>query len=265
MTTLSQIVGIEYSVKEGAKESLTAASELLKANPGSDGPYAGIIRVFEPLEGVDVGKLAQQKDLSDERQYVRLRTETILSQLSESLIRLFDVTLTREVGDTDAEADVVVTNHKTGNAQTLLKDVPVTYLLFLEKQLDRLRDLVFTQIPALDAAIDWQPDSNHVYRSPDFKTPSRAKQRFNWEKAPAVVRDGVGIPAQVEVLTDDLVVGHWATVKFSGCAHPDRIRTLLARLAELKRAVIQAREQANSTPVTDQRAGEAIFGWLLAD
>jgi hypothetical protein len=39
---------------------------------------------------------------------------------------------------------------------------------------------------------------------------------------------------------------------------------LLDRVEELQRAVKYAREEANATEVTDQKAGDAVFGFLFA-
>ena len=59
--------------------------------------------------------------------------------------------------------------------------------------------------------------------------------------------------------------GDWTTVKFSGALPAVRHRQLLERVAKLQQAVKYAREEANATEITDAKAGERVFAWLLAE
>ena len=70
-------------------------------------------------------------------------------------------------------------------------------------------------------------------------------------------------PAQVEVYYEDIAVGYWTTVKFSGALPARRVNELLERVLALQTAVKFAREEANNTEVTDQHIGGAIFGYLF--
>ena len=70
-------------------------------------------------------------------------------------------------------------------------------------------------------------------------------------------------PAQVEVYYEDVAVGYWTTVKFSGALPAQRVNELLERVEKLQHAVKFAREEANGTEVTDQRVGDAVFGYLF--
>src|SRR6266540_1537121 len=71
-------------------------------------------------------------------------------------------------------------------------------------------------------------------------------------------------PAQVEMYFEDVLVGYWTTVKFSGALPQARVSELKARVVKLAEAVKVAREAANSTQVTDQKIGDKIFGYLFA-
>ena len=70
-------------------------------------------------------------------------------------------------------------------------------------------------------------------------------------------------PAQVEVYYEDVPIGYWTTVKFSGALPARRVNELLERVEKLQQAVKFAREEANGTEVTDQRVGDAVFGYLF--
>ena len=70
-------------------------------------------------------------------------------------------------------------------------------------------------------------------------------------------------PAQVEVYYEDVVVGYWRTVKFSGSLPARRVNELLERVERLQQAVKFAREEANNTEVSDQKIGEKVLQYLF--
>jgi hypothetical protein len=70
-------------------------------------------------------------------------------------------------------------------------------------------------------------------------------------------------PAQVEVYHEDVAVGYWTTVKFSGALAAKRVNDILDRVSKLQTAVKFAREEANNTDVVDQPVGAAVFGYLF--
>ena len=70
-------------------------------------------------------------------------------------------------------------------------------------------------------------------------------------------------PAQVQVYHEDIVVGTWTTVRFSGALPATEIRAMLERVTKLREAVKMAREEANGLEVTDRRVGDAVFGYLF--
>ena len=72
-------------------------------------------------------------------------------------------------------------------------------------------------------------------------------------------------PAQVEVYHEDVVVGHWRTVRFSGALPARRVNELTDRVERLQRAVKFAREEANLREVEQQEVGAKVFEFLLAD
>ena len=254
MTKLAQIIAVETGVKEGAAAAVAQAQAQLRSDPSA---FSGMARSHEYHEGWQ-----HLPARPDERVNVKVVAEDVLAQLAADLTRLFDVTLTKETADATAKADVVVTIG--GHPHTLIEAAPVTYLLFLEKQCDRLAQRVINaQLPLEDPSTIWQEGDAGVRRTAEYQVPSTTRQRHNWVKAEAVVEGSVGIPAQVEVFEDSTVTGHWDTVRYSGALSPARVRTLMERLAEFKRAVVSAREEANGATITDRKAGQDVFSWLL--
>jgi hypothetical protein len=242
-TQLNQIVALEKGVKSRAHADFTAAhQQLQKASL-----LSGISRTYKPKD-------EEGEQLPPESTRVQVRTTDVLAEVQRVLTRLFDVTLTKDVANGLAKAPIVV------DGQTIAADVPVTYLLFLEKQLTDLLTFV-NKLPVLDAAETWSYDeATDAYATAPSQTTRSKKVPRNHVKAEATEKH----PAQVEMYFEDVLVGYWTTVKFSGALPQARVNELKTRVVKLSEAVKVAREAANSTPVTDQTIGERVFGYLFA-
>jgi len=243
MALLNQIVAVENGTKSRTSRELTD----LHRTTQKPALFTGIHRVYTPKD--DEGD-----KLPSETTLVQKNVEDILDDASKAMTRLFDVVLTKEVGNTEAKADVVV------DGQVLLMNVPVTYLLFLEKQLVDIHTFV-GKLPTLDPAQHWSLDENSgVWKADVVETTRTKKVPRNHVKAEATEKH----PAQVEVYTEDVIVGTWAKVDTSGAIPNTRRAQLLERVEKLQEAVKFARERANSVEVDDQRAGETVFNYLFA-
>lgn len=153
----------------------------------------------------------------------------------------------------EARADVVV-----GDV-VLVKQAPVTFLLFMEKRLKDVHALV-SKLPTLDPSEDWSWSENaHCYASPSTETHRTKKEPKAFTAAPATDKH----PAQVQIFTEDIVVGYWKTTKFSGAMPSDDVKKLLTRVEALQRAVKIAREEANTRDVEQVKVGEKIVNYLL--
>lgn len=240
---LNKLIAIESGVKTGASRNETDLYHKLQKTALLN----GITRTYQPKDD-DGDKLPSETTL------VQVRVKQIINDLSAELTRLFDVTLTKEVGNSQAKADVVV------DGKVLLKQVPVTYLLFLEKQLININTFV-GKLPTLDPASEWTLDSNNdVYVTAPVQTVKTKKVPRNWVKAEATDKH----PAQVEIFHEDIVVGYWTKVDSSGAIPVTRKAELLSRVEKLITAVKFAREEANSLIVVDQYAGDKVFNYLFA-
>lgn len=241
-TKLNQIIAVEKGVKSGSLRELTDAHHALQ----KQALLAGISRTYQPKD--EDGEV-----LPPESTRVQVKAEDVLRKTATVLTRLFDVTATKDRANCVAKADIVV------DGQTLLSDVPVSYLLFLEKQLTDLHTFV-KKLPLLDAAEDWSFDgSADCWRTEQVRTIRTKKVPRNHVKAEATEKH----PAQVEVYYEDIPVGYWSTVKFSGALPAKRVNELLDRVEKLQHAVKFAREEANNLEITDQHVGEVVFGYLF--
>jgi hypothetical protein len=242
VTKLNQIIAVEKGVKN------RSFTELTEAHHGVQKPalLAGISRTYQPKD-------EEGEQLPPESTRVQVRIEDVLRRTATTLTRLFDVTLTKDAANCEARADVVV------DGETLLEDVPVTYLLFLEKQLTDLYTFV-RKLPVLDAGDSWSfNDSADCWSTEPVRTIRTKKVPRNHVKAEATEHH----PAQVEVYYEDVPVGYWTTVKFSGSLPATRVALLVERVEKLQNAVRVAREEANNREITDRKAGERVFGYLF--
>jgi hypothetical protein len=243
MTRLSQIIAVEKGVKADATRRITD----LHRDVQKPQLLSGLSRTYRP-------RAEDGAPLPPESTKVQITADDVLAEAAQVMARLFDVTLTKDAANTVATADVVV------DGQVILPKVPVTYLLFLEKQLTDLHTFV-AKIPALDPSEEWQfDDARGCYASAPASTVRTTKIPRNHVRAEATVQH----PAQVDVFTEDIPQGDWTTVKFSGALPATRQRQLLERVIKLQHAVKYAREEANATEISDVKAGEKVFGYLLS-
>ena len=242
MPKLNQIIAIEKSIKSQTMRELTDAHQMLQ----KPALLSGIARTYRPLD--DEGE-----QYPPESTRVQVKTEEVIEQTTEILTKLFDITATKDWANGDARADIVV------DGETIVENVPVTYLLFLEKQLTDLHTFI-KKLPVLDASEIWAFDeSQDVWATEPIQTTKTKKIPRNHVKAEATVEH----PAQVEVYYEDVIVGYWRTVKYSGAMPATRVSTLLNRVRALQEAVKFAREEANSLEVDNQTVGEKVFDYLF--
>jgi len=242
MTKLNQIIAVEKGVKGRAQGEITDAYQQLQ----KPALLAGISRTYRPKD-------EEGERMPAESTRVQLRAEETFKKVSAALTELFDVTLTKDLANCEARADVVV------DGVVLVPRAPVTFLLFLEKQLVDLHTFI-KKLPVLDPSETWVYDNaQDCYATEHVETVRTKKVPRNHVKAEATEKH----PAQVEVYYEDITVGFWRTVKFSGALPARRVADLLDRVEKLQRAVKFAREEANGHEVRQEKVGDALFGYLF--
>jgi hypothetical protein len=114
----------------------------------------------------------------------------------------------------------------------------------------------------LTLADEWNWDANSGYH----KTNETKQHRSKKVQKPLVLQPPTKEhPAQTMMITDDVIVGYWHTVKISGAIKRTDKKALLSRIEMLSNAVKQAREQANSTKIESQHHGKAVMDFLFND
>ena len=243
MPRLNQIIAVEKGIKTRSHTELTEAHHALQ----KPALLSGIARSYRPRD-------EEGEQLPPEATRVQAKAEEVIRKTADILVALFDVTATKDYTNCKARADVVV------DGKTLLAGVPVTYLLFLEKQLVDLHTFV-KKLPVLDASESWIFDpSADCWATEPVQTSKTKKIPRNHVKAEATEKH----PAQVEVYHEDVVVGQWKTVKFSGALPAKRVNELLERVEKLQQAVKFAREEANNQEADEQKIGRSVLSYLFA-
>lgn len=243
MAKLNQILAVEKGVKARAYAAVTELDKHIQ----KDALTSGISRTYRKKD--DDGE-----DLPAERSLVQISVAEVLEEVQKAYTDAWNVTATKEWANQTAAADIVV------DGTPVLTGVPVTYLLFLEKQLTDLRTLV-GRLPILDPAEKWSWDNNAgAYAAEPHETHRTKKVPKVLVKYPATPEH----PAQVETYAEDVIVGFWETIKFSGAMPAARKTELLERIDGTVQAVKTAREAANDAVVTNQSVAQPLLDHLFA-
>lgn len=250
---LHTLLALRDSVKSRKTQQLTETHRLSTKHD----LYEGLTRSYRPRD-------EDGDQLPPENKNVQVNADTMLNQLVQVLSRDWDMMASIDTTNQQATADVKVPTGATTPAgepvyRTILRDVPATYLLFLARELDDVYTFV-SKLPLLDPSERWSYDANVMaYVTEPVQTHRTKKIRRNHVKAPATDRH----QADVEVFTEDVVVGDWALVRRSGALPLERKAQLLQRVDELRLAVREARERANQTPVTNVTVSRQVFDHLF--
>jgi hypothetical protein len=244
MPKLNQIIALSAGKKALAHKAITDAYQTLQKPAMLD----GISRTYKPKD--DEGE-----QLPAEKKLVQLKVKDSIRSIVGALIEMFDIVATQDFANCQAKANVVV------DGQAVLKDVPVTHLLFLEKQLVDIHTFV-EKLPTLDPAESWafKQDAD-CFASEPYQTTKTKKVMKNHVKAEATKEH----PAQVETYTEDVIVGNWTTVKFSGAIPATEKNAILERVRKLQEAVKTAREEANALQVEPRKVGADVFKYVFGN
>ena len=244
MPKLNQIVAIEDGSKKSGYADLTKTHHVLQ----KPDLFNGFISTYKPYS--EDPSLNQP----EQRKAVQQNAPEIVRQAWQGLIELWNIVATKDNGNCRAKADVVV------EGKVLATQVPVTHLLFLEKQLTDLRTFI-SKLPVLDPSKEWVYDANAGM----YKT-THPEQRIRTRKVPksiVKIEPGPHSPGQAEIVTLDEAEGMWTQVDMSTAYPADKIREMLERVNKLVSAVKFAREEANSIEVEKAKGADVMLSYVF--
>ena len=243
MLKLNQIIAIANGKKSRAQSGLTEIYHLLQ----KPSLLEGISRTYRRKD-------EEGEQLPSESKRVQVSVPDAIASARTILGEVIDVIATQDHANMNATGSVMV------DGVTVLADVPVSHLLFLEKQLIDIHTFV-EKLPTLDPAETWAASETAAcYATKQCETARTKKIPRNHVLAEATKEH----PAQVEMYTEDVLVGYWQTIKFSGAIPDADRRTMLARVRKLQDAVKTAREEANSIEVENVKVAENLLGYIFA-
>lgn len=244
MPKLNQILAIERNVKNKREDEFTRVHQELSKTE----LLFGLARTYQASTDGDETFPAENK-------VVQVKAADALKRLKVGLAELFDVTAQKDNTNCIARANVVV------DGAVLLKDVPATHLLYIEKKLIDLITFI-KSLPTLPQDEQWTVNAtNGLWQTQPAET-IKTKKIETVEVVPGTLTKEH--PAQIVKHVKDVSVGKWTTTKYSGALTVDAVSSLLERAEKLQKAVKFAREEANQTPVVaGVESGSAVMGYIF--
>lgn len=244
MPKLHQVLAVERDVKQTTNRRITDGYQILQKPV----LLSGLAKTYQSKE-------EDGDQYPPESQLVQVRAIDVLHESQSEFERLWDMTATKDWANLTAIADVTLED-----GTVLMQGAPTTYLLWLEKQLNDLHT-VFSKLPTLDPTEQWMwsPQQNC------FVTGEQAT--FRTKKLPRVLVKAPATDkhqADTEVWHEDIVVGTWTTVKYSGALRATEKRALLDRVNEVRAAVKTARSRANEAEIENMVIAATTLDYLFA-
>jgi len=252
-----QLLAINKATKAKNYRTITDLHQLSKKSD----LFKGLRRRFKPVGDDEDPKVAELKaEHPDVDKHVSNTVTDILSKASDNLSEMWNLEISKDIGNTKSVADIIL-NEETENPIILIKGLPVTAIIYLEKQLDDLFTFI-KQLPVLPVDKKWTIADGGIYEA-EVETTARVK------KVNEVIRlhDGNDKhPPQSEIVSVDKTVGSWQITNLSGEISADKKSLLEKKVSTLIKAVKSARERANSsTEVEISKHGKTLIDFVFND
>ena len=245
--SLAQVITIEKGVHARAYEQ---TSELHKKAQKAD-LFAGINKTYETTND-------QEEQIPPEVKLVQLRYADVVDTHKKLWTEWWDLELAKDDANTRARANVEV------DGKVLVADAPVTFLLFLEKQLADVRKSIEV-LPELPSDREWTFDEAQGL----YKTEAKKKARVQNKKRPVVLHPPVfkdghpPLPAQTQLVDDQVITGYYSETNFSGAIPASKKRAMLDRINKVIDAVKDARQRANKVDAPDKNVARGLLDFVL--
>lgn len=250
MAKLHEVLAVEGELEGTAKRILKETENTFEKKVSH---FSGGIKTYQAFAESDNDK-ALAETMAEHKEIV----ETVPSKLEYmwgSVIDHLDVSFQKE------KTNCVATGNIEVDGTVIVADVPVGYLLGLEKKIATWKQ-VLNKIPTLAPGVKWEKDEGQgadVYkRTIDEKT-TKTKKKLVWQEVAAP--DGKN-PAQVEKWNEDVPVGIYTTVVWQSMLTVADKSAMLNRLDKLGQAVKKARMRANQKDVVDASIGNALINYI---
>jgi hypothetical protein len=243
MPKLHEMIAVVEGKKSDSREALTELHRMTSKHEF----FTGHERTYEPKD-------SDGETLPPDRKIVQHKVPAILGDAVKLWGDLWKAVATQDVGNTLAQGVVSI-----DDGPVLASGVPVTHLLYMEKQLDDVEKFV-SSLVVLDPAQEWTLDGNaDLYRTAQTQQNRTAKQIYPVVLAPATDKH----PAQVKEASRDVTIGVYTLTNFSGAVPAKVKREMLERVRAVKDAVKRARTIANEQAVEQKDFGSEILKYVF--
>jgi len=232
MAKLHELLAVETNLDGQAQKTRT---ELMKTFTDKRHLFSETLVTYTPDE-------ENAKPTVEQQSAIQSTIKQEVAWLSKILAKSWDAGHQIDVANTLAKADVV-----DEDGAVVLKDVPATSLLQMEKRVKELHDFIVS-IPTLDPAKGFRPDpdrGNGYFRALDVTKP-RTKKVFVPLVLAAATKEH---PAQVKEGWEDKPVGKVLNQEWSSLITPALKADLLDNCDKLQRAFKRARAKANEQEI----------------
>jgi len=241
MPKLCQVIAIEKGAKTTKHRAITDAYHLMQKKE----KFTGLARTYASAN--EDGEV-----FPDEAKRVEVRVPEVIAGCREAKRDLINVAFMKEDTNTRARVDVKI------DGEVVIKDVPVGWLLFAEKQIKDEIDFI-KKLPVLDPADDWSWNAAQKC----FATKSYQVRKTEKQHTPIIVTVAdENHPAQYEMLSKDILLGHYHVTKYSGAITKQEKSERLERAKKLQRALKFAREEANVMECERRDVGSSFLGFI---
>lgn len=245
--SLSQVVAVERKARQ--KDNDTGKE--LKKQLQVPSLVTGLTKTFKPKDA----ETPEEYFGRDEYQLVALTVRDALAESARHSAAALDLIATKDKTNQVASATLVVGGNE------ILKNIPISHLLFLEDYLTEWRT-VLAVLPVLDPSRKWEEDDS---RQGLYKSAVEITDRTVADKVPVTLYPHTDKhPAQVQLVDKRVFVGTFENQVLSGAVTADRKKKLLDNADNLISAVKDAIQRANRTEAVEVSEGQALMDLLLA-
>lgn len=212
-----------------------------------DSAFKGLVRTYSSRE--DEGTIYPSETV-----VVQHKTADLIENFVATSLEYLSLIEAQNLANQDAYADVVV------DGVTIFAHVPVSQLLFLEKQVVTELATFIEALPTLDTDKNWTYDSNRGLYVSDTKETVKTKRITVPLVLYAATKEH---PAQVKEVSSDVVEGTWSSIELSGAIPVDEKIRYKEQVNKLRKAIVLAREEANTAtvnPTTNRALFDFVFG-----
>ena len=247
---LHQVLAVEKDKENQKKKIMQESIKVL----GDTSLHQGSLRVLQMF--------AQERKNEEDGQSVQKSVTTdVMTRIKYTLpfmAQHLDIVYQKELTNTLAKANVIV------DGIILMRDVPATMLLALEREFTSYRDM-FKAVPTLQSGIDWERDDAATGKVYKTKNPVKTQKLSKEVEYRVVVKPTDKHPAQVKEISISKQVGEYTDIKWSGCVTSAKKAKMINKLESLIQAVKIARAKANAQDIKKSESVKSVLDWIIKD